>query len=75
MVWPEFNHSIQCFATKKKFRILPIGVVARAGQLRPLTLKNSDSKIIASATARVNMPVWQRSVVSEQRGFVRGRQL
>eukprot|EP00973_Karenia_brevis_P078915 10951585-Karenia_brevis.AAC.1 len=54
--WPGFNHSLQCFATKKKYQATPGGVAAHAGQLRPLSLKNSDNKVVAAANAFVCMP-------------------
>lgn len=49
--------------------------VRAAKNLRPLLLKNTDSKIVASALARGLRPILAASVHQTQRGFVMGREM
>ena len=70
----NFNHGLFVFIPKI------VGAIADAIfchplELRPLTLKNTDNKIIAGILNWCVHPIVPKTACSLQRGFVAGRQL
>jgi hypothetical protein len=51
------------------------GVFRSPGDLRPLTLKNADNKMIAGITNWIIKPVVEQAASISQRGFVGDRQM
>ncbi len=74
----EFAASLKVFALKASGDLGLDTVdetVRRAGDLRPLDLKNCDNKLICSLWAVLLSPVIAEQTHEDQRGFVQGRQL
>ena len=51
------------------------GIFRCPGDLRPLTLKNADNKMVAGITYWIIKPVVEKSASISQRGFVGDRQM
>jgi len=69
-----FNFALFCFIPKKVSNLERV-VSRKTKELRPLTIGNTERKIIASA---VNLPLAQvaeRTCIANQRGGLKGRQL
>ena len=72
----EYNQSLTVFIPKgEEDEDTPTSVVRRAVDTRPLTLKNSDNKLIAGAVNYTHKHVLTRGICRIQRGFVQGRQM
>ena len=67
------NHLRKCFVRKKLFVTHRGGIAAKPNDLRPLGLKNSDIKAIASSVNLSMSPIVSKHAHFSQRGFVRGR--
>jgi hypothetical protein len=71
-----FNHALFIFIPKGEHGDdLPHSVSRAAGQMRPLSLSNADSKILAAAVAFPLTDFVDLNVHEHQRGGIRGRQL
>ena len=67
--------SLMVFIQKKRSSPSSDAVICRPSELRPLSLANTDSKIIMSAVSVVLSRVAERHVHPHQRGFISGRQI
>ena len=70
----EFNNSLMVCIPKGDIDINN-EIARRVGETRPLSLKNSDNKVIGAATARTIAPALAADITAAQRGFVPSRDL
>ena len=72
----EFNLSFLCCLPKKPTGIQDgIGAYYDATQTRPLSLVNTDNRLIANAYRSVLEPLADKVVSFAQQGFIRGRSM
>ena len=71
----DFNQSVSCFPPKGDCEGDEIECVRWACDTRPLSLKNSDNKIVAGSTNITIRNVVAKHTTRVQRGFTVGRQL
>ena len=71
---PNFNHGLFVFIPKAVGAMIE-AIFCHPSELRPLTLKNTDNKIIAGILNWCIHPIIVKTACSLQRGFVAGRQL
>jgi len=70
---PSFNESSILFAPKGSQPHDPVEVIREPLQTRPLSLKNSDNKLIVSSNVKSLEPQYQLITHKTQNGFVAGR--
>lgn len=71
-----FNESLLCCLPKKASRTASDGEgIYEAGETRPLSITNTDNRLIANAYRLRWEPVLAPHIASEQRGFVPGRSM
>ena len=70
-----FNESLLVFAPKGDDPLDHTEVSRDPSCVRPISLKNSDNKLIATVANAAISPVISSQANSLQRGFVQGRQL
>ncbi len=71
---PDYlNNSLSVYIPKKGLGVGPHGIQAKAGEARPLALKNASAKILWRTLARAVSPALQSWAHFSQRGFVAGR--
>ena len=71
----DFNLGLLCCLPKKAGTHETIGDFFTASDTRPLTIVNTDNRIIASSLRLVWEPIFNRWVSKLQRGFLKGRSM
>ena len=70
---PAFNESITVFSPRGSQPHDPVEIIREPLQTRPLSLKNTDNKIIVASNVRMLEPQYQKITHKIQNGFVKGR--
>ena len=71
-----FNHAYLCCLPKKSSRIDPVhGAIYTPSQTRPLSIVNTDNRIIANAFRFLLEPILNKWISESQRGFLPGRSM
>jgi len=70
-----FNEAIMAFIPKKPCCAQDGLEVYEAGGVRPLSIVNTDNRLMANAVRWMMEPILNRIISSEQKGFLRGRSL
>jgi len=70
---PEFNESSAIFVPKGSHPHDPVEVIREPLQTRPLSLKNTDNKIIVATNVKALEPQYKQMTHRCQNGFVAGR--
>ena len=74
--WGDFNEALMVFLPKKAKGTLPDGTeIFSPSSLRPLSLTNTDNRILSSAVRLHIEPIVAPGISPEQRGFIRGRSM
>ena len=73
VVFDWFNRSTMVFTPKGEPVAGGVGVQARPGDLRPLSLSNADQKLVALAINTTLSGICEGTVHSAQRGFRKGK--
>jgi len=71
----QFNEAIMAFLPKKPCATMGTIEVYEAGGTRPLSIVNTDNRLIASTLRMALEPVLCKLISENQRGFLRGRSL
>jgi len=71
----QFNEAIMAFLPKKPCATMGTIEVYEAGGTRPLSIVNTDNRLIASTLRMALEPVLCKVISENQRGFLRGRSL
>ena len=69
----SLSDCLSVYIPKKGLGVGPHGIQAKAGEARPLALKNASAKILWRTLARAVSPALQSWAHCSQRGFVAGR--
>jgi len=70
---PEFNESGTVFSPKGSQPHDPVEVIREPLQTRPLSMKNTDNKIIVASNVHMLEPQYQKITHKSQNGFTKGR--